>query len=352
MQSFRRLDHFFGHVPAPTARLLREVDIARGRQEAFRLQNPAILETLTHVALVQSVEASNALENIRAPHRRIEELVAEKTTPRNRSEAEIAGYRDVLNTIHANWEHIPMRPSIVEQLHRDLYQFSARPGGRFKGSDNVVEEVLADGSKRTRFVPVGWFETPAAMEELCARFDDARHTDRYHPLLLAAAFVLDFLVVHPFSDGNGRMARLLALLLLYQAGYEVGRFVSVEKLIEQTRTSYYDSLERSTHGWHDGNHDLQPWTEYFLGILVAAYRAFEERAAVVTSGRGAKADLVKAFIRARASDTFEISDVREAVPAASDVYIRELLRKLRAERVLEQVGRGRGARWRRLHTDF
>jgi len=352
MQSFRDLDRFFGQTPAPIGRLLSDIDVARGREMAFRIQHPEALKVLIEVALVQSVEASNAIENITAPHKRIEQLVAEKTTPRNRSEEEIAGYRSVLNTIHSSAAHIPLKPSVIEQLHRDLYKFSAGRGGGFKGTDNTVEEELPDGTRRIRFQPVGWFETPSAMEELCAGYQQARESDAYNPLLLIAAFTLDFLVIHPFSDGNGRMARLLALLLLYQSGLEVGRFVSIEKLIEDTKESYYESLEASTAGWHEGTHDLEPWTRYFLGVVLAAYRRLEERAGVLVAARGAKAEMVKDFIRSSLSDTFRVQDLRQAVPSASDVYIRELLRKLKSEGALAQVGKGQNASWKRLNRNF
>jgi len=352
MLSFRDLDRRFGQTPAPIGRLLSDIDVARGREMAFRLQHPEVLKALIEIALVQSVEASNAIENITAPLKRIEQLVEEKTTPRNRSEEEIAGYRSVLSTIHSSAPHIPLKPNIIEQLHRDLYQFSPTRGGRFKDTDNTVEEVMSDGTRRIRFQPVGWFETPAAVEELCAGFTRARDSDAYSPLLLIAAFTLDFLVIHSFSDGNGRMSRLLTLLLLYQSEIEVGRFISIEKLIEGTKESYYQSLEASTAGWHEGRHDLEPWTRYFLGVVLAAYRRFEERSGVLVAVRGAKAEMVKNFIRSSLSDTFRVQDVRQAVPSASDVYIRQLLRQLKSEGVLEQVGKGQHAGWRRLHNDF
>ena len=352
MQSFRDLDRRFGQTPAPIGRLLSDIDVARGREMAFRLQHPEVLHTLVDIALVQSVEASNAIENITAPLKRIEQLVSENTTPRNRSEEEIAGYRSALNTIHSSALHIPLKPSMIEQLHRDLNQFSATRGRKFKGTDNTVEEILPDGTRRVRFQPVGWFETSAAMDQLCAGFTDARDSDAYNPLLLIAAFTLDFLVIHPFSDGNGRMSRLLTLLLLYQSDIEVGRYISIEKLIEDTKESYYQGLEASTVGWHEGQHDLRPWTRYFLGVMLAAYRRFEDRSGRLVAARGAKGEMVKNFIRSSLSDTFKVQDVRRAVPTASDVYIRQLLRKLRAAGVLKQVGQGQHASWRRLRNDF
>ena len=348
MQSFRDLGRHFDLIPAATNRQLSEIDVSRGRQEAFARQHPAALESLHHVALVQSVEASNAIENITAPRKRLEDLVAQKTTPRNRSEAEIAGYRAVLDTLHASAPNIPFTPNVVRQLHRDLYQYAARPGGDWKTTDNLVTETRDDGSVAVRFTPVSAFETPAAMAELHERLGPAWQEDRYHRLLLTGAYALDFLVIHPFSDGNGRMSRLLSLLLLYKGGYEVGRFVSVEKLIEQSKETYYEALAASTDGWHEGGHDLEPWLSYFLGVITAAYREFEPRAEAVTAGRGSKAELVRAFVRSSLSDDFTFADVKRAAPGVSDEYIRQVLRELRDAGTIEGTGAGRGAGWRRL----
>ena len=348
MQSFRDIGRHLDLIPAAINRQLSEIDIARGRQEAFALQHPAALESLTQAALIQSVEASNAIENIVAPKHRVRELVAQSTLPRNRSEAEIAGYRGVLGTIHASAEQIPFTPNVVRQLHRDLYQFAARPGGDWKHSDNTVTEQRVDGSVAIRFEPVTAVDTPAAMDELHRYFGEAWRADHHHRLLLTGAYALDFLVIHPFADGNGRMSRLLSLLLLYHGSYEVGRFVSIERLIEQTKETYYDALAESTSGWHDGTHDLRPWLTYFLGVITAAYRELEPRAAAVTSGRGSKAALVREFVRASVSDSFDFADVRRAAPGVSDAYIREVLRELRDAGVIEGTGAGRGAAWRKL----
>jgi Fic family protein len=348
MQSFRGLSKHLDLIPVAINRQLSEIDIARGRQEAFARQHPAALESLQQVALIESVEASNAIENITAPKKRIEDLVTQKTTPRNRSEAEIAGYRGVLGTIHANAAHIPFTPNVVRQLHRDLHQFAARPGGDWKHSDNLVTQKRSDGSLAVRFTPVSSSQTPAAMDELHQRFSEAWEADRHHRLLLAGAYTLDFLVIHPFADGNGRISRLLSLLLLYKGGYEVGRFISIEKLIERSKETYYNALESSTIGWHEGEHDLQPWLSYFLGVITAAYREFEPRAEAVTAGRGSKAELVKTFVQSNLSDNFTFAEVKRAAPGVSDEYIRQVLRELRDSGIIEGTGAGRGAGWRRL----
>jgi Fic family protein len=351
MQTFRTLERHLGLIPASIAQQLGAIDVGRGRQEAFRLQRPGVLETLRQIAVIQSVEASNAIEQITAPRTRIEKLVAERATPANRSEEEIAGYRSVLAAIHANARAMPFTPNVVLQLHRDLYQFTGARGGRWKGSDNTVTETLPTGEVLVRFVPVSAFRTGGAMDELHQRFALAWEAQTYPRLLLIAAYVLDFLVIHPFQDGNGRMARLLALLLLYQADYEVGRFISLEKLIEESKETYYEGLERATDGWHEGTHDLRPWTAYFLGILVAAYGRFEDRVGSV-SGRGSKAELVKAFIRSNISDTFTVADIRRAVPGVSDSYLWRLFGELKRDGAIERIGAGRGSAWRRRRVDF
>jgi Fic family protein len=352
MQSFRDLDSHLGMTPAFLVRQLTEIDIAKGRQEMYRRQHPEALKALRDIARVQSVEASNAIEDVTAPPKRIRELVEDKTTPRNRSEAEIAGYRSVLDLIHANADGIPFKPNVLLQLHRDLYQFTGVRAGRWKSLDNEVEEELPDGTKRVRFKPLSALETPGAMEELHRHFNEVWALDTYHRLLVTGAYVLDFSVIHPFTDGNGRMSRLLTLLLLYHGNYEVGRFVSLEKLIDRTRDSYYEALATSTEGWHEGKHDLVPWLSYFLGIVVAGYGQFEERVGIVSGGRGAKARAIRNFVRSRTSVTLRVEDVRQGVPGVSDIYIREVLRKLRDQGILRQHGRGPLAEWERLHTDF
>jgi Fic family protein len=347
MSTFRSLERQIGLVPAGVARTLGEIDTSRGREDAFRRQRPQVLSAMVEVARIQSTEASNAIEGVVAPHRRIRELVAEKTAPRNRPEAEIAGYRKVLDTIHASAKHIPFRPSVVEQLHRDLYQFTSVPAGRWKTTENAITEELPDGATRMRFQTVQAALTPAAMDELHERFLAAREAGEHHPLLLIGCYVFDFLAIHPFLDGNGRLARLLTLLLLYQAGYGVGRYISLERLVSDTRESYYEALQSAGDGWHDDRHDIWPWLEYLIGIILAAYGEFEVRVGVLGEGRGAKSAAIENFIRSALPDEFTIAQVREAALGASDSLIGKVLARLRDEGVIEPLGTGRAARWRR-----
>jgi Fic family protein len=248
-----------------TAQLLstcRAIGEFKGKQTLFAQQSPERLQQLRQVAMIQSTESSNRIEGVIAPQRRIEALVAQKTTPENRSEQEIAGYRDVLASIHANADRLYFTPGLIQQFHRDLYQFQPGAGGQWKMADNQIEETAADGTVRVRFTPVAAYLTPMAMQDLHQLFNRRWDEESFELLLLIPAYVLDFLCVHPFRDGNGRMARLLTLLLLHRAGYEVGRYISLERLFEQTKESYYDTLYQSSQGWHESQHSLLPWWEY------------------------------------------------------------------------------------------
>ncbi len=347
MQTFRDLEKHLGMVPASAVMALADASTGRGREEAFRRQHPQALEGLMEIARIQSSESSNAIEQITAPADRVAELVRDKTTPRNRSEEEIAGYRRALDTIHANAESIPLKASVVRQLHRDLYSFTATLGGNFKSTQNEVAR-FSKGGKKIAVIFKGStpFETPAAMDELHERLNGAIKAGQHAPLLLVGAYVFDFLMIHPFNDGNGRLSRLLTLLLLYRSGHEVGRFVSLEKLIEESKETYYESLERSTARWSEGEHDIWPWLNYFLGILNAAYKTFEARAGELTAGRGSKAMRIRQFVEAHASDVFTLDELRRALPDVSADHIRAELRRMRDAGEVQSPGRGRRD-WRR-----
>ena len=347
MHTFRTLDRQIGMVPAPVAVALGGIDRGQGRAGALRERGPETLSTLREIARVQSVESSNAIEDIVAPNERIRELVTRRARPENRPEEEIAGYRAVLDTINSSAASMPFTPSVVEQLHRDLYQYTSTPAGRFKNVENSIQEIRADGVRVVRFQTVSALDTPAAMKELHERFAAASESGAHHPLLLVGCYVFDFLAIHPFRDGNGRISRLLTLLALYQAGYEIGGYVSLERLIDQTRDTYYDALQAAGHGWHEDEHNIEPWLRYFLGILTAAYKELAGASSTAASGRGAKREAIAQFIRDSTAGEFTVADVRRAVPTASDSYIDKTLARLRNEGLIEPIGTGRGARWRR-----
>jgi Fic family protein len=333
------------HSLLRTMRLLGEY---RGKEGLYMQQIPQVLESLRQVAIIQSTESSNRIEGIEAPADRIKKLVEHKTAPKNRSEQEIAGYREALATIHANHANMPFTPGMVLQLHRDLYQFVAQQGGRWKMTDNEISETLPNGTKLTRFKPTPAHQTPDAMERLHTLFGEQWERGEIDPLLLIPAYVFDFLCIHPFTDGNGRMARLLTLLLLYRAGFEVGRYVSLEHLIENQRDGYYDALYKSSQGWHDGAHVLQPWLEFFLGVMMlGAYREFERRTGELTAAHGAKKQMIMDVI-GRLPEEFRVADIEHACPGVSRPTINRALRDLREARKIVCVKGGRDAVWKKM----
>jgi len=341
-----RLEEF--RLPQSLVRTMRRIGEYTGREQMYQNQLPQELEKLRQVAIIQSAESSNRIEGVTAPPGRIRELMEKRTTPRDRSEQEIAGYRDVLATIHSNHANINLSSNIVLQFHRDLYQYAPDSGGKWKPVDNTIEEVGQDGKKIIRFQPVPAWQTSDAMDRLHEGFQTTWEGGKVEPLVVIAAYVLDFLCIHPFRDGNGRMARLLTLQLLYRAGLGVGRIISLEKLIEQSRESYYDTLYQSSQHWHEGDHDIVPWMEYLLGIVLKAYRDMESRVEVLVGGRGAKTEMVLAAIHAAHGD-FAVSELHEQCPTVSLDMIRKILRDERDSGHVECLGRGKAARWRRIN---
>ena len=250
----------------------------KGKQELFIEAKPDILNAMLEIAKIQSIGASNRIEGIYTSDERLDAIVKEKAEPRNRSESEIAGYREVLQLIHENYDYMAPRVNVILQLHRDLYQFSpSSSGGNFKKSDNIIAETDPEGNNRIRFQPLSAFETPDAMERLTNTFVEAINGEKHDPLLLIPMFVLDFLCIHPFNDGNGRLSRLLTLLLLYRSGYIVGKYISLEMIIEKTKETYYETLQNSSQLWHENKNDNLPFVKYCLGIILNAYKEFSSR---------------------------------------------------------------------------
>jgi len=313
----------------------------KGQQNLFIEAKADVLSHLLEIAKIQSTEASNRIEGIYTSDERIKALVKEKSAPRNRNENEIAGYRDVLATIHENYDYIPPRANVILQLHRDLYQYSGMGiGGHFKNTDNVIEEELDDGTKRVRFRPATAFETPDMIENLCNQF--LREVDRgeVDPLLLIPMFVLDFLCIHPFNDGNGRMSRLLTLLLLYRSGYIVGKYISIEMLIEKTKDTYYDALQASSTDWHDGTNDYMPFVSYTLGIIKSAYKTFSDRVEHLTTKGITKPERVRQFIENKLGKVTK-KDIMDACPDISATTIERTLGDLVKDGTIIKIGTGR-----------
>ncbi|QOC22346.1 Fic family protein [Wenzhouxiangella sp. AB-CW3] len=328
---------------------LRALGEFRGKQSLYFHQAPETLKTLRQVAVVESTESSSRIEGVTVAPGRLEPLVLKRTDPRNRSEQEVAGYRDALGLIHESAREMEFSANIVLQLHGMLYRYMPQRGGRWKSSPNEITETQADGSTRVRFVPTSPHLTPIQMDQLAegyARAVDAHHQDS---LVLVPLAILDFLCIHPFTDGNGRVARLLSLMLLYQADYEVGRYISLERIIEQSKESYYETLEKSSAGWHEGRHDAMPWLEYFWGTLIRAYREFEERVHRVRTVPGAKTEQVRLAVSRRAQP-FAISEIEAECADVSRDMVRHVLRQMREEGLIEVIGRGRGAKWRQIDS--
>ncbi len=312
----------------------------KGKQDLFIEANVDELKTLLEVALIQSTGASNRIEGIYTSDTRLEELVSQKAKPRNRSEQEIAGYREVLATIHESYEYITLRPNTILQLHRDLYSYSqAAIGGVFKNSDNVIAEIDTAGNQRTRFIPVPAFQTAEATEELCTHFLEVWEAGQIDKLILIPMFILDFLCIHPFNDGNGRMSRLLTLLLLYKAGYIVGKYVSMEMLIEKTKETYYEALQESSVGWHENENSYEPFVQYYLGIILKAYNEFENRVEHLKYRKLSKPERIKAVID-RKVGMITKKEIMEHCPDISKITIERTLSELTKEGYIKKVGAG------------
>lgn len=320
---------------------LTQIHEFKGEQTLFIEAKADTLSQLVDIAKIQSTEASNKIEGIYTSDERLKALVKDSTRPRTRNEREIAGYRDVLNTIHENHDYIPPKPSIILQLHRDLYKFEGMDiGGRYKTSDNIIEEQDAEGNKSVRFRPMPAWETPEAIEKLCQSYDEALNSENIDALIIIPMFVLDFLCVHPFNDGNGRLSRLLTLLLLYRSGYIVGKYISIEKLIEQTKEIYYESLQLSSAGWHENKNDYEPFVKYMLGVIVAAYRKFSSRVSLLTTQGMSKPDRVKEIIRATLGPITK-TEILAKCPDISQVTVQRALADLVDKGDIIKLGGGR-----------
>jgi Fic family protein len=323
---------------------------ARGRQDLFARQLPERLESLRQAAVIESSESSNRLEGITAPRHRIEALVLKPTAARDRSEQEIAGYRDALALIHDSHAHMPFSVNVLLQVHGMLYRYHHAEGGRFKMADNSIVERRADGSTRVRFDPTSAVQTPQAIADLVDGYRLAAQPPGLEPLVAVPLAILDFLCIHPFTDGNGRVARLATLLLLYQNGYTVGRYISLERIFEESKESYYETLERSSQGWHAGAHDPHPWLDYYWGTMQRAYSEFEDRVGVMSRGRGSKSELVRDAVLRRLGP-FAISDIERDCAGVSHDLVRLVLRQMRDEGLLSLEGRGRGAKWKQKERE-
>lgn len=318
-----------------------------GKQEMYLKQRPEELEKLVEIAKVQSTEASNAIEGIVTTSTRIRQLVEEKTAPRNRDEQEIAGYRDALNIIHENFDAIPITRNYILQLHKVLYSHMNNPmAGQTKSVQNYISATDPDGHTETLFTPLAPFETPEALDRICDEYNRVIGNMEAEPLIVIPIFIHDFLCIHPFNDGNGRMSRLLTTLLLYRNGFYVGKYISLEAKIAKNKDLYYAALRQAQEGWHEGTEDAVPFIKYLLGIILSAYRDFEERFSLVEQKKPALETVRQATLNK--IGRFSKQDIREFCPALSVSSIEGALRKLVASGELKREGNGKNTCYYRL----
>ena len=318
-----------------------------GKQELYLKQRPEELEKLVEIAKIQSTEASNAIEGIVTTNTRIRQLVEEKTTPRNRNEQEIAGYRDVLNIIHESFEAIPITQNYILQLHKILYNHMNNPvAGRTKTVQNYISAAYPDGRTQILFTPLSPYETPEALDRICEEYNRVIGNLELEPLIAIPVFIHDFLCIHPFNDGNGRMSRLLTTLLLYRSGFYVGKYISLEAKIAGNKDLYYNALLASQSGWHEGEDDPVPFIKYLLGTVLAAYRDFEDRFAIVETKRSAL-EMVRLASRNKIGH-FTKQDIRELCPSLSVSSVEGALRKLVASGELKREGSGKNTFYYRI----
>lgn len=345
MMSFRNNRLADLAIPGGTVWLLTDIAEAKVAEELYARQSPQVLKALRDSAIVQSAESSNRIEGVTVASDRLKPLLLGNARPRDRSESELVGYRQALDRIHTRFERLEVTPQVACELHGLIHSESG-DAGQFKRADNEIVQLQESGPPIVRFRPVPAARTLAAMEELCLSYRHTVNQGLSHPLLTAACLVLDFLCIHPFRDGNGRVSRLLTLLVLHRSGYSVGRYIGLERLVEESKEEYYDALANSSQGWHDGRHDLLPWLNYFLSVLRRAYMEFQQRAGSVTAPRGSKTDLILAALD-RVGDEFTLVDIEQACPGVSRDWIRRVLRDLKEQGKVVCRGRGPGATWQK-----
>ena len=319
-----------------------------GKQEMYLKQKPQELEKLVEIAKIQSTEASNAIEGIVTTNTRIRQLMEEKTTPRNRDEKEIAGYRDVLGIIHESFDAIPITQNYILQLHKILFSHLGNPAaGKTKTVQNYISASFPDGHTETLFIPLAPYETPEALDRICEEYNRVIGNAELEPLIAIPVFIHDFLCIHPFNDGNGRMSRLLTTLLLYRSGFYVGKYISLEAKIAKHKDLYYDALSASQNGWHEGSDDPVPFIKYLLGTILAAYRDFEDRFALVEVKRSAL-DMVRLATQYKIG-RFTKQDIRELCPSLSISSIEGSLRKLVDNGEIKREGNGKSTFYYRTY---
>jgi Fic family protein len=343
MNSFKRENI---ELPLSAVWLTNSIAEYKGKQELYAKQSPQILKTLLETALIESAESSNRIEGVTVDHARLKPLIIGHSKPRDRSEEEVAGYRKALELIHTKHKSLRITPETIKELHR-LCRGESWDAGKWKEKDNDIIRKYPDGRVEVIFKPVSAVKTPEMMKQLCLSYEHSISQLKYPDLFAVSCLVLDFLSIHPFRDGNGRVSRLLTLLALYQHGFMVGKYISLERVVEQSKETYYETLNKSSQKWHEAKHDVIPWFNYFLGTVLAAYKEFEEKAENIKPARGAKTALLIQAIDSQHGE-FSISDIERACPAVSRVMIKKVLLQMQKDKQIKCLGKGQSAKWKRI----
>jgi len=345
MNSFKKTEKDL-NLPLGIIWLMNSISEYKGKQELYKKQSPQILKVLVEMALIESVESSNRIEGITVEKRRLKPLIIDRSRPRDRSEEEVAGYRKALDLIHKKYEDLEITPATIKELHR-LCLAEIGDAGKWKKKNNDIIRRNPDGSVEVIFKPVDAKDTPQAIERLCLSYRHSLDQLRYPGLYAVSCLILDFLCIHPFRDGNGRLSRLLTLLGLYHHGYEVGKYISLERIIEQSKETYYEALQKSSLNWHEAKHDILPWLYYFLGNINSAYKEFEQRTGYIKSPKGAKTEIIREVVNNQLGE-FSISDIERLCLNVSRDMIRIVFRQLQKEKKIICLGKGQSAKWKRI----
>ncbi len=343
MNSFKRENV---ELPLSAVWLTNSIAEYKGKQELYAKQSPQILKTLLETALIESAESSNRIEGVTVDHARLKPLIIGHSKPRDRSEEEVVGYRKALDLIHTKYKSLRITPETVKELHR-LCRGESRDAGKWKEKDNDIIRKHPDGRVEVIFKPVSAAKTPEMMKQLCLSYEHSVSQLKYPDLYAVTCLVLDFLSVHPFRDGNGRVSRLLTLLALYQHGFTVGKYISIERIVEQSKETYYETLNKSSQKWHEAKHDVIPWFNYFLGTVLAAYKEFEERVENIKPGRGAKTQIVTQAIERQVGE-FSLSDIERECSSASRDMIKIIFRELQKAKKIKCLGKGKSSKWKKV----
>ncbi len=342
MNSFKR-DNV--KLPLGSIWLMNSIAEHKGKQGLYAKQSPQVLKTLLEAALIESAESSNRIEGVTVDHARLKPLVIGRSKPRGRSEEEVAGYRKALDLIHRKHQSLKIDTETIKELHR-LCRGELWDAGNWKERNNDIIRKHQDGRIEVIFKPVSAAKTQEMMKQLCLAYENSVLQLKYPNLYAVACLILDFLSIHPFRDGNGRVGRLLTLLALYQHGFMVGKYISLERIVEQSKETYYEALNKSSQKWHEAKHDIMPWFNYFLGTVLSAHKEFEQRAGNIKPARGAKTGIAIKAIEAQLGK-FTISDIEKECPAVSREMIRIVFRQLQKEKKIRCLGRGRSAKWQK-----